>query len=159
DWDNYPFILCDHHELRALVYREYQGEDSVLSEEELHGKHIEPAVLRASWKFKELIRNAAARTEVDEKAPQTPLERKAEEVKKRLGLFERIRGGQEGRERTSMQGDFGVVRLEHDPTTWYSLRSVREYARRPEAWIETMAARRAENPRQFGQMPLPEFPA
>src|SRR5262249_55002211 len=50
DWDHYPFILCDHHELRAMVYREYQGEDGVLSEEELHGKYIEPAVLRGSLK-------------------------------------------------------------------------------------------------------------
>jgi ABC-type transport system involved in cytochrome c biogenesis permease subunit len=160
DWDHYPCILCDHHELRAVLYREWQGDDTPLSEEELHGKYVEPAVLRSSSKFKELLRSGAAKTDLDDKAEQTSLERKAAEVKKRLGLFERIRGGgQAGRERIQMQGEFGVVALERDGGTWFSLRSVTEYARRPEAWLETMAARRVDDSQQHAKKPLPEFPA
>src|SRR5262249_9716025 len=27
DWDNYPFILCDYHELREKIFREKKGDD------------------------------------------------------------------------------------------------------------------------------------
>ncbi len=49
-WDQVPFILCEHHGLRNLVYR--MEEDGQLSKESLsyaqeHGKFISPADLRA----------------------------------------------------------------------------------------------------------------
>src|SRR5262252_1183262 len=91
DWENYPFLLCNHHELREMLYREYRGEEAELSEEDLHGKYIEPWVVRHSSKFKEVLREAAARTEEDAKAPLTPLETKARELKKRLALYDEIR--------------------------------------------------------------------
>src|SRR4051812_3569191 len=111
DWENYPFILCDHHGLRAALYREYRGEDADLSEEDRHGRYVEPAVLRYSEVLKGLLASGTAKTEQDSKAALTPLEEKAKEVKKRLALYERIRGGggQEGRMNVHSPGDFGAV--------------------------------------------------
>ena len=48
DWEHYPCLLCDHHELRELLYRDHRGEGATLSEEERHGKYVEPWVLRHS---------------------------------------------------------------------------------------------------------------
>ncbi len=160
DWECYPFVLCDDHELRAVLYRDYRGADAELSEEDRHGKYVEPIVLRRSKTLHELLQSGGAKTAQDDKAVLTRAETKAREVKKRLGLYDRIRGGgQEGRERIHAPGEFGVVAL--DPragATWFSLRSVREYGQRPEAWEETMAARRVENPKLFESTPTPDFP-
>jgi ABC-type transport system involved in cytochrome c biogenesis permease subunit len=161
DWERYPFILCDDYELRAAFYRDYRGPDETLSEEDKHGKYIEPVVLRDSKTLKDLLKSAAVKTAEDEKAVLTRAETKAREVKKRLGLYDRIRaGGQEGRERIHAPGEFGVVALEERPgATWFSLRSLREYARRPEAWDESMTARRIENPKLYEDDPITDFPA
>jgi ABC-type transport system involved in cytochrome c biogenesis permease subunit len=160
DWENYPFILCDHHGLRAALYREYRGADADLSGEDLHGRYVEPAVLRHSRTLKDLLQSGAARTAQDDKAALTPLESKASEVKKRLALYERIRGGgQEGRERVHAPGEFGVVALDRQGPTWFSLRGVREYAAQPALWDEALKARRIENPVAYaGASPQP-FPA
>jgi ABC-type transport system involved in cytochrome c biogenesis permease subunit len=147
DWEHYPFILCDHHGLRTALYRESRGADADLSPEELDGKYIEPAVLRDSTVLKQLVRSGAARRAQDDKAALTPLENKAAEVKKRLALYERIRlGGQEGRERVHAPGEFGIVALDQQGPTWFSLRSVREYTRDPQLWQEALHNRRLENP-------------
>ena len=159
DWDNYPFLLCDHHELRALLYREARGKSVELSEEELHGKAIEPRVVRHSERLKRLLSESAARTEEDSKAPLSQLEIKAREVKKRLALFDRIRsGGQEGRERVHVPGEFGVVCLDRTGKTWFSLRGVREYLKDPSAWVAMMQARHTENPRLYAGQPMQPLP-
>src|SRR5262249_18897995 len=119
----------------------------------------EPAVLRYSQTLKDLLKSAMAKTENDEKAVLTRAETKAREVKKRLGLYDRIRGGgQEGRERIHAAGEFGVVALPNAGDTWFSLRSLREYARRPGTWDEAMAARRVQDHRLYESKKLPDFP-
>jgi len=150
DWENYPFILCDNHELRERLFRDFKGEDADLTEEELHGKYVAPAVLRYSTELKKLLRSGAARMEQDSKAALSSLETKATEVKKRLALYERIRGGgQEGRQRVHAPGEFGVVALDAHGPTWFSLKSVREYADHPDRWEEALTARRIENPSMY----------
>jgi ABC-type transport system involved in cytochrome c biogenesis permease subunit len=147
DWEEYPFVLCDNHALRELLFREYRGPEEELTDADLHGKYVAPAVLRGSSELKKLLRSGAERMEQDAKAVLSPLEAKATEVKKRLALYERIRGGgQEGRQRVHAAGEFGVVALDAHGPTWFSLRSVREYVEHPERWEEALAARRVENP-------------
>src|SRR5262249_37053355 len=135
----------------------FKGENAELTEEELHGRHVAPAVLRYSTELKKLVRGGAARMEQDGKAALAPLEAKASEGKKRLALCGRRRGGgQEGRERVHAPGEFGVVALDACGPTWFSLRSVREYATHPERWEEALAARRLENPTAYeGAQPQP----
>ncbi|MBI1917818.1 MAG: cytochrome c biogenesis protein CcsA [Planctomycetes bacterium] len=160
DWENYPFLLCNHHELRELLYREHRGENVDLSEEDLHGKYVEPWVVRHSSKFKEVLREAAARTEEDAKAPLTPLETKARELKKRLALYDQVRaGGQEGLERVRAPGELGLVALDRHGKTWFSLRAVREYAEDSSVWAEMMRARHIENPQSYERQPEQSMPA
>ena len=59
-----------------------------------------------------------------------------------------------------LQGEFGIVALDPRPgTTWFSLRSMREYATRFQAWDETLAARLVENPLLYEGQQMPAFPS
>src|SRR5207253_1588236 len=84
---------CPFPELRQRLYREYRGEGKDLSEEDLYGMYVEPAVVRRSEVLRTIRRNAAEKVEVDSKAPMLPLETHSLEVKKRLDLYDRIRRG------------------------------------------------------------------
>lgn len=165
DWESYPFILCEYGELREKVYRDRYGDDAELNAQHLHGKYIEPAILRDSKVLKAILQGSAARQAEDGKAVLTQLEKKASEVKKRLALYDRIRaGGQDGRERVQAPGAFGVVALDPCGSTWFSLRSVREYVQQPEFWDEMMQGRRIANDRAyegvaFQKLPAPEIKA
>jgi ABC-type transport system involved in cytochrome c biogenesis permease subunit len=159
DWENHPFLLCDHHELRELLYREKLGEDADLIEEQLHGKYIEPRLLRDSAAFKKVLRESAARQAEDSKAALTQLERKATEVKKRLALYDRIRtGGQEGRERVHAPGEMGLVALDRCGSTWFSLRGLRDYLKTPYVWDEVLQSRRIMTPGEYEGRPIQKFP-
>src|SRR5260370_1185084 len=141
DWEHYPFILCDHHELRAIVYRDYHGDEARLTPEERRGRYVEPAALRASDRFRELARGTGGSPVV------SPLEKKAEEVSKRLALYDRIRqGGQEGRQQGRVAGEFGVVALDRHGLTWFSLRGVQEYPRNPALWDAAIRVPRRAGP-------------
>jgi ABC-type transport system involved in cytochrome c biogenesis permease subunit len=160
DWENYPCILCDYHELREMVYRDHHGDKAELSEQERHGKYVEPWVLRYSQSLKRLLRGSAARVEEDAKAALSPLEVKAREVNKRLALYDRIRsGGQEGRERVRAPGAFGVVALDEHGPTWFSLRAVREFRKDPTIWMEMIQARRTDNPQLYANQPVQPPPS
>lgn len=159
EWDEYPFILCDYHELRALLYREKQGDNTVLSEEELHGKYVEPKLLRESKEFKRVLQQGMARKAEDNKAFETKLEKKAQEVKKRLALFDRIRaGGQEGRESMNAPGELGMVCLDKHSKAWFSYRAVREFGKTPFLWAESMGRRRIHNGEAYAGQPPQDLP-
>jgi ABC-type transport system involved in cytochrome c biogenesis permease subunit len=134
DWDHYPFILCDYHPLRELVYREERGKGVPLTEEDLLGKYIEPAVLRRSEKLQKLVRRATARRAEDDKAPLTPLEVKARDVSKRLDLYDNTRAGEA----------FALLALDRHGGAWFSLKDLRGQAGSPAGWQETMNARAIE---------------
>jgi ABC-type transport system involved in cytochrome c biogenesis permease subunit len=157
DWEHYPFILCDHHELRAIVYRDYHGDEARLTPEERRGKYVEPAALRASDRFRELARAAGQAGGAGGSPVASPLEKKAEEVGKRLALYDRIRqGGQDGRQQVHVAGEFGVVALDRHGPTWFSLRGVQEYARNPALWDEALRVRRVAEPSAYaGSAPQP----
>ncbi len=159
NWDEYPFILCVHHELRALLYREKRG-DAALTEEELHGKYVEPKLLRDSAALKKVMREIGAKQAEDGKAVLTTLEQKASEVKKRLSLYERIRaGGQEGRERVHAPGEMSMVALDRYGATWFSLRGIREFVKTPGLWDEVLGARRIVNPQDYEKTRVQKYPA
>jgi cytochrome c-type biogenesis protein CcsB len=159
NWEDYPFILCNHHELREKIYREARGEGAELTEEELHGKYIEPGVLRGSATFENLLKGGAAKQMEDAKAVLTDLERKASEVKKRLALYDRIRrGGQEGLERVHAPGEMGIVALDRCGSTWFSLRGLRDTEKQPVMWEQVLQARRVVSPKRYEAAPHQAFP-
>src|SRR5262249_45609816 len=93
DWEDYPFILCDHRDLREVIYKHLITPERPLTEEERNGKYIAPADLRRSPDFKALIDEAEEiRNQDADKAMQlmNPLQRKAEEVAGRLHRYDTI---------------------------------------------------------------------
>jgi ABC-type transport system involved in cytochrome c biogenesis permease subunit len=95
DWESYPFILCDHRDVRRQVYEHLAGETSELTETQLNGKYISPADLRRLPGFDDLLRAAAKRREEDPGKAHFSMSKeqlKAEEVASRLARFDAIRG-------------------------------------------------------------------
>jgi ABC-type transport system involved in cytochrome c biogenesis permease subunit len=93
DWENYPFILCPHWDLRQKIYAHLEAQGQELTQEQRYGKYISPADLRTSKGFQELLAQAMEEHRKDaEKASQnmSPEMRKAEEVNGRLELFDSI---------------------------------------------------------------------
>jgi ABC-type transport system involved in cytochrome c biogenesis permease subunit len=94
DWENYPFILCDHRGLRRQVY-DHLTQNRELLETQLNGKYISPADLRESPGFVRLLHEAAQRRKEDREKAHFSMSKeqlKAEEVKDRLIRFDAIRG-------------------------------------------------------------------
>lgn len=139
DWDHHPCILCDFHALREIVYREHRGEDATLTEQDRHGKYIEPALLRHSSEFKKLVRQATVKRMEDGKAALLPVEEKAREVNSRLELYARIRSADA----------FGLVALDACGKSWFTLHRLRACRRDPGEWQKIMDARRIENPAPY----------
>ncbi|MFN4259744.1 MAG: cytochrome c biogenesis protein CcsA [Gemmataceae bacterium] len=95
DWENYPFILCDHHGLRELIYKTQIPAGGELSEAQRHGKYVSPADLRNSPELVRLLKEAEEKhRQYRDRASQymTPEQRKAEEVVGRLSAFDRVQG-------------------------------------------------------------------
>jgi ABC-type transport system involved in cytochrome c biogenesis permease subunit len=93
NWDSYPFILCDHHDLRKVIYTDKLGPDAKLTEEHLHGKYVAPADIRESVGVQKLLGEVGAMHDKwRDKYSQhlTPLQRKAEEVWNRLRAYEKV---------------------------------------------------------------------
>jgi ABC-type transport system involved in cytochrome c biogenesis permease subunit len=89
DWERYPFVLCDHHGLREVIFRH----DADPKAHEPYGKYISPAELRASPGLDELLAEVARqRRQLQEKAHYqlSTVHLKAEEVARRLGLYDSI---------------------------------------------------------------------
>jgi ABC-type transport system involved in cytochrome c biogenesis permease subunit len=93
NWETYPFILCDYHDLRQVIFADKLGKDVELTEEQKHGKYVTPADVRNSPNVQQLIREVAALHEKwRDKYSQhlSPLQRKAEETWNRLRAYERV---------------------------------------------------------------------
>jgi ABC-type transport system involved in cytochrome c biogenesis permease subunit len=162
DWEHYPFLLCRSPELRWLLYREYRGESAELSEHDLHGAHVEPAVLRNSTALRRLLLEGARKEEQEGRAAVLPLERDALEVASRLQHYDRIRGGgevEDGSDRPRRAGEFQVVALDRSGKTWFSLRSLRAYAEAPALWERALKRRKVEGPTLYEGKPAQPFPA
>jgi ABC-type transport system involved in cytochrome c biogenesis permease subunit len=94
DWENYPFILCDHHGLRKMLFEHLPAARSEEEQEKReHGKYISPADIRSSPAAPNLAEELQRKhRKFGDKATQamSPEERKAEEVFGRLELFDSI---------------------------------------------------------------------
>lgn len=138
DWENEPFILCDHAELRHMLLREYQGADANGSPAEIHGRGIAPALLRQSETLRKL-----------ETVP-TPVATAGREVRRRLALYDRIRaGGQPARERAASLGQLGVLALDMHNPIWFSFHAMADFSASPERWSQALRLRRNGEPRRY----------
>jgi ABC-type transport system involved in cytochrome c biogenesis permease subunit len=92
-WENYPFILCAHRELRRQIYEHLPEEQRDAIQET--SQYITPADLRASPGFDRLLQTVArTRRDIGGKAhlELTTEYLKAEEVGRRLMLFDTLCG-------------------------------------------------------------------
>lgn len=90
EWEKRAFILCDHPELRRTVFSHRDDTDHNST-----GKYVSPEDLRSSPGFAALLAEVARqRSAVGGKAVQrlTQAQLKAEEVAKRLSLYDALRG-------------------------------------------------------------------
>jgi ABC-type transport system involved in cytochrome c biogenesis permease subunit len=156
DWEHYPFLLCDNHDLRKEIYA-HQA-DKGLTEDQLHGKFIAPADLRSSPGFRKLIDDASQQREMykdgDAMKVLTPLQRKAEEVASRLQLFDTVSQNTpviDGKPRQQMPRDpLGVVALDKVPSgAWFSVGELRAIQQDPERWRKAMQERLAQTPQVY----------
>jgi ABC-type transport system involved in cytochrome c biogenesis permease subunit len=131
DWEHYPFLLCDYHDLRRKIYEHLATDDQELTEEQLHGKHVAPADLRDSPGFKKLLQQTRSiRMRDGDKATQlmSPEERKAEELAARLDQFDSITQSEPStRSRMRHEDPMRFVALDQVPSgAWFSLGEIRE---------------------------------
>lgn len=153
DWDDEAFILCDHRGLRRAIYRDAAGSGG-LTEEQESGKFVSPADLRASAGFQELLRQAQAiRTKDREKAQHylSPEQSKAEEVAKRLVLFESLGLNRPaGSPMPAGSDPLHVVALDGAPGAgWFAIGQLRAFAEDPEAWTREIESRALESPQHY----------
>lgn len=159
DWEYYPFILCDHHRLRKLLYKDHKGVRAKLTDQDLYGKYIEPAVLRNSNLFKKILATANEKKRVNNKAVLTELEQKAQQVQKRYAIYERVRkGGQDAHSQVRAPGSFAIVALDPHGPTWFSLRAIREINKDEKIWKQTMQARALHSPQTYQGKGEPVLP-
>jgi hypothetical protein len=118
-WEEYPFLRCEQAELRALLYREGGGMSHLSREEQLHGWHIEPAVVHQSKSFRKILRGIAAKGSVEEGIQLSALESEAVELNQRLVLFDHLRtNGVDGGDSAEMKtaaGAWGEAYRSGDP--------------------------------------------
>jgi ABC-type transport system involved in cytochrome c biogenesis permease subunit len=124
-----------------------------VTEEELHGRHVAPSDLRNSVKFNEMVREARFKRDADAKTALPEVMAKAEEVRRRLDLYDRIR---EGSQRAN--GQFGVVALDKYSGVWFPIPDVRRHVEEKGLWQETIRARRSEHFQSYEGQPEQPFP-
>ncbi|MFT3880597.1 MAG: hypothetical protein QM703_13150 [Gemmatales bacterium] len=135
DWDNYPFILCEDHDLRAAIYGVDKDEASVA--DKVHGKRISPMDLHKSVGFQRLVVEVNRKRQLDEERYQQqlePMERKANAVNERLRAYEMLTGSLESRgkpagmreSRMLMADPVHYVALDKVPdSSWFSMGELR----------------------------------
>lgn len=153
DWENYPFLLCEDHQLRTLIFRDaLKGEEP--TPEQIHGKYLAPSQVRNSAAFRQLLMQVMRKREIDpQKAEQImePIERKAQELQSRLVHFDSITQG-DPQTSSSMghrkpEDQLQIVALDQIPLSpWFSLGQLREFITRPDLWQEEMFRRVTATP-------------
>lgn len=93
DWDNYEFILCEDHDLRAEIFNVKPNDPDY--EKKVHSKYISPWQLYRSDAFQRLIVAVDKKRKEDgERFDQNldTLERKAHAVEGRLNAYQELTG-------------------------------------------------------------------
>jgi ABC-type transport system involved in cytochrome c biogenesis permease subunit len=166
DWENHPFILCNHQGLRRMIYddvvkRRRERGDEPPPPEWIHGKYVCPADLYESPAFMGLCREIEKlrREEGPEKASQffSPEQHKADEAESRLGAYYAItQNPPQMAEQFRPADPFHVVALDQvKGGSWFSiteLKRFRDHADAPDSpgsWQQEMRRRVSETPQRY----------
>lgn len=138
DWDHYPVILCEDHDLRAAIFG--VDRDDPLMAEKVHGKRISPMQLHDSVHFQRLMVEVNRKRQLDDERFQQqlePLERKANTVNERLRTYELLTGSLDARNkplgaresRMLLADPVHYVALDKIPdSSWFSIGELRYMA-------------------------------
>jgi ABC-type transport system involved in cytochrome c biogenesis permease subunit len=155
DWNDYPFILCDYHELRREMFSKedlLKGTDQAPTNEQLYGKYLTPNQVRNSQTVRSLYLKGDKRRQGDAEKWQhnlETLERKAREVAERLFVFESIIPLESVPDITNgirrkadfSQDPFRLVLLDKVPGgSWMALGQVRDCLENRRGWTEHWAS-------------------
>jgi ABC-type transport system involved in cytochrome c biogenesis permease subunit len=165
DWENYPFILCNHEGLRQMIYddvvkRRKDHGDEPPTLDWVHGKYVCPADLYGSPTFMRLIAEVEKLHQQEgEKAQHamSPEQRKAEEVEGRLGAYYAITlNPPQMAEQFRPPDPFHVVALDQvKGGGWFSVTELKKFRDTPStpnspgAWQQEMRRRVAETPQRY----------
>jgi ABC-type transport system involved in cytochrome c biogenesis permease subunit len=153
-WDEYPFILCGHENVRKVIFGLNDTGDLKVNEvtlDQLHGTHIEPKQLRAFLERMKTLRqqNVDRADEVLKEAGDG-----LSEVYSRLELYESIRGIDKPRDYAMPNGNataqvptdpFMFVALDKVPgSPWFSMADLRLLQRDPSLWTSLYMAERVK---------------
>ncbi len=129
DWDNYEFILCEDHDLRAAIFNVKQ--DDPYYEKLVHSKFISPMQLYKSTEFQRLI------VKIDKHRKEDPerftqrfdaLERKAHAVNSRLNTYQQLTGLLSERDPNLISGRKDQRSFRLDPVHYVALDKVKNAA-------------------------------
>ncbi len=179
DWESYPFILCRHLGLRAAVFAHLP---EAAAKARAKGKFVSPAELRSSPGFDKLLSQVADHRAADPSKAHFQMsveERKAEQVIRRLVLYDAIRGRRVTRLHTNaLVGQQFVTipnsaaaekaRLGQEPgnqkpldpihlidldktdgSAWFSITELKMLRDDPTRWQVFLSRRIAENPHRY----------
>lgn len=90
-WDDYPCLRCEDTELRAILYRAGGKRSRMPQKEQLHGRYVEPSVVRSCRSFSEILHSVRIERGGHGAIPLTSLERHAVELQERWTKFDQIR--------------------------------------------------------------------
>ncbi len=173
DWDNYEFILCEDHDLRASIFNLKPTDTNY--EVKAHKKFITPWELYRSDAFQRLIVSVDKARKLDpERYSQSlnALERKADAVERRLNAYQELTGKLSSRDPEQKNKARDNRSLRFDPvhfvaldrvknSSWFSmgeLKYITTSVRAPRlsaeenanlVWQEFMADRVALQPRLY----------
>ncbi|HMO35202.1 MAG TPA: cytochrome c biogenesis protein CcsA [Gemmatales bacterium] len=129
DWDNYEFILCEDHDLRAAIFN-IQPTDTNY-DDIVHRKFITPWQLYRSVAYQRLIVAIDKKRKEDpERYTQSPegLERKAHAVESRLNAYQQLTGRLSARDPEIRNAESDLRSYKFDPIHYVALDRVKNAA-------------------------------
>lgn len=148
-WDNVPFILCEHQELRRLIYR--LGDDGQMSIEEptfeqVHGKYLSPNELKT---FRKRLTRLKEENPEAYLAASKPVERQVDEALHRLTVYENIRVPP-APDQKKANDPLALVALDQVKNApWFSIGDSRLVTMQPGIWQEVMKDRVKNAPQHY----------
>lgn len=155
-WDNTPFILCQHKDLRRLIYTLKDNgelESAELTEEQVHGKYISPSELIV---FRHKYQRLREINESRHKELFRSLEREAGAAFHRLRIYHDIRKPAEtanarmSNEPLTHVSPFAFVALDKVRNApWFSIDELRLIKQLPRNWYVLMKQRVKDFPQLY----------
>jgi ABC-type transport system involved in cytochrome c biogenesis permease subunit len=130
-WEDVPFILCEYQDLRRLIYQ--LGDDGridtgrELTHDELHGKYLAPAQLRAFRPRLMKLKEVNPERFDDLMRPKEALKTATDEALGRLSFYDSIRPARITSEDEKLHDPFAFVALDQvKGSPWFSLAELRQ---------------------------------